>query len=67
MTNQSINQSNIIALTTDNAANMKVAWREVKKEYPSVITLGCGSHMISLLLGVSNLNCTLKIIYILII
>ena len=59
-----VGSSNIIALTTNNAANMKAAWQEVKKEYPSVITLGCRSYMISLLLGVSSLNYTLKIVYI---
>jgi hypothetical protein len=53
----------VVAVTTDNAANMKKAWPELEKRYPGLLTLGCASHTVNLLvediLKLSDLTTTL--------
>jgi hypothetical protein len=44
-----IGPKNIVAITTNNASNMKKSWEGIQKEYPEILCLGCGSHMINLL------------------
>ena len=36
------------AVITDNAPNMKAAWRILKTEYPNKVFLGCWAHGINL-------------------
>jgi hypothetical protein len=36
-----VDQDKITAVITDNAANMKLAWRLLKDKYPTLITYGC--------------------------
>lgn len=54
----------VVAVTTDNAANMRAAWPELEKRYPGLLTLGCASHTVNLLveniLKLSSLNTTLN-------
>jgi hypothetical protein len=49
----------VIAVTTDNASNMRKAWQKLQQHYASVLTLGCASHTVNPLvndiLAVSNL------------
>lgn len=53
----------VVAVCTDNAANMRRCWPELQKRYPGLLTLGCASHIINLLvediLKLSTLNTTL--------
>jgi Protein of unknown function (DUF 659) len=44
-----IGSENIIAVTTDNAGNMKSSWQGVQEQYPEILCLGCSSHMTNLL------------------
>jgi len=44
-----IGPKNIVAITTDNAGNIKKSWKGVQKEYPEILCLGCGSHITNLL------------------
>ena len=44
-----INSQNIVALTTDNAGNMKSSWQDVQQQYSEILYLGCSSHMTNLL------------------
>ena len=37
-----------VAVITDNANNMKAAWRILKEKYPDKIFLGCWAHGINL-------------------
>ena len=39
----------VIALTTDNATNMKSSWQKLKQVKPKIITIGCCSHHLNLL------------------
>jgi hypothetical protein len=39
-----IGQDKVRAVITDNAANMKLAWRLLKDKYPTLITYGCQTH-----------------------
>jgi hypothetical protein len=54
----------VVAVTTDNAANMRAAWLELEKRYPGLLTLGCASHTVNLLvediLKLSTLSTTLN-------
>jgi hypothetical protein len=38
----------IIAVVTDNAANMKLAWRLLEEKYPWIIFDGCKAHFVDL-------------------
>jgi len=38
-----------VAVVTDNAANMKAAWKFVETRFPHVLCVGCASHGIHLL------------------
>ena len=38
----------VIAVTTDNASNMKKAWQYLQQDYPTILTLGCASHTVNL-------------------
>src|SRR6266487_4506792 len=44
-----IGPQNIVALTTDNAGNMKSSWQGVQEQYPEILCLDCSSHMTNLL------------------
>ena len=44
-------QPKVVAVTTDNASNMKAAQEVLAKEYPGIITLGCSSHHLNLLIN----------------
>jgi hypothetical protein len=52
-----IQQMNIIgvdkfsAVITDTASVMKAAWRIIEEKYPSIICLGCNSHILNLLIS----------------
>lgn len=39
------------AIITDNASNMKAAWKEISKEYPHIACIGCASHCLNLLIN----------------
>jgi len=41
----------VVAIVTDNAANMKKAWELVKRERPMILTYGCVAHIINLFIG----------------
>ena len=47
---EAIGPKNIITITTDNASNMKKAWKEIQAVYPLMICIGYSSHMTNLLL-----------------
>ncbi|KAJ8953298.1 hypothetical protein NQ314_007377 [Rhamnusium bicolor] len=40
----------VAALMTDNAANMRAAWVELKVTYPTLQTYGCASHTLNLVM-----------------
>jgi hypothetical protein len=44
-----IGPEKLVAVTTDNASNMTSSWEFLKSTYPQITYLGCGSHMINLL------------------
>lgn len=54
-------EKKLVALVTDNAANMKAAWHILELDFPGVIFLGCLAHCLNLFLTVSAslpfLNC----------
>lgn len=54
----------VVAVTTDNASNMRASWPELEKRYPGLLTLGCAAHTVNLLvediLKLSELNTTLN-------
>jgi Protein of unknown function (DUF 659) len=39
------------AVITDTASVMKAAWRIIEERYPSIVCLGCNSHIMNLLIG----------------
>jgi hypothetical protein len=45
-----LSQDKVRAVITDNAANMKLAWRLLKDKYPTLITYGCQAHGLNLLI-----------------
>lgn len=47
---EEIGASKVTAVITDNAANMRAAWAELKMRYPSLQCIGCGSHTQNLLM-----------------
>jgi hypothetical protein len=55
--NQIIQQMELIgidkfsAVITDTASVMKAAWRIIEEKHPSIICLGCNSHVTNLLIG----------------
>jgi hypothetical protein len=40
---------NIVAVTTNNASNIKSSWKGVQKEYPEILCLGYSSYITNLL------------------
>lgn len=40
----------VVAVCTDNAANMRAAWRLINDKMPEIVTYGCASHGLNLLL-----------------
>ena len=38
------------AIVTDNAANMQSLRREVKENYPNIVSIGCTAHWLNLLI-----------------
>lgn len=46
---QDIGRSKILAVCTDNAANMKSAWRKIQEKYPEILTYGCVAHSLNLM------------------
>lgn len=57
-------QKAVVAVVTDSASNMKKAWPELQSRYAGLLTLGCASHQVNLLVGdilrVSTLATTLS-------
>ncbi|KAJ8948922.1 hypothetical protein NQ314_008324 [Rhamnusium bicolor] len=47
---EEIGVSKVAALVTDNAANMRAAWVELKVTYPTLQTYRCASHTFNLLM-----------------
>ena len=45
---EELGSEKVIALTTDNAANMKSSWQLLKQKKPRLITIGCCSHYMNL-------------------
>jgi hypothetical protein len=45
---EEVGTSKVAAVITDNAANMKAAWRILQRKYPQKIFLGCWAHAIHL-------------------
>lgn len=41
----------VFGIVTDNAANMKKAWREINNKYEHITTYGCVAHTLSLLIN----------------
>jgi len=41
----------VVALVTDNAADMKAAWRKLKEQRPLLTCLGCFAHGMNLFIG----------------
>jgi len=46
-----VGKNKVILLVTDNASNMKAAWKIIKQKFPHIITIGCAAHSINLLLS----------------
>ena len=44
-----IGAEKINAVVTDNAANMRKAWKLIEAEYPHIFANGCAAHMLNLL------------------
>ena len=44
-----IGPQDIIAVTTNNASNIKSSWQGIQQQYPKILCLSCGSHMTNLL------------------
>ncbi|CAG8751801.1 21071_t:CDS:2 [Gigaspora rosea] len=45
---QELGVNKFVAVITDNASNMKAAWRILKNQYPTKVFLGCWAHGINL-------------------
>ncbi|CAG8813584.1 27945_t:CDS:2 [Gigaspora margarita] len=45
---QELGVDKFVAVVTDNAPNMKAAWRILKNQYPTKVFLGCWAHGINL-------------------
>ena len=48
---EEIGPSKVTGLCTDNAANMKRAWNEVKDTYPHIHAYGCLAHALHFVFG----------------
>jgi len=46
---ESVGASKVQAVVTDNASNMKLAWKLLKDKYPHLVTFGCLAHGLNLL------------------
>jgi hypothetical protein len=46
---ESVGASKVQAVVTDNASNMKLAWKLLKDKYPHLVTFGCLAHDLNLL------------------
>jgi hypothetical protein len=46
---QEIGAEKVCSVVTDNASNMKAAWKLIKKEYPTMFANGCAAHVLNLL------------------
>ena len=44
-----IGSEKVVSLVTDNASNMKTAWKILRENYPKLIINGCAAHTINLL------------------
>lgn len=52
-----VGPSKVIAVVTDNARNMKLAWQLLQEKYPHLIIFGCLAHGLNLLAkDIINLN-----------
>ena len=45
---EELHPSNLVAITMDNASNMKAAQRLLGEQYPEVLMLGCTAHIVNL-------------------
>ena len=45
---EEVGRDKVVAVVTDNVANMKSSWAEVGKAFPEVLTAGCASHTVKL-------------------
>ena len=39
----------VFGVVTDNASNMKKAWRLIEEKYPTIICYGCAAHGLNLI------------------
>lgn len=47
-----------VALVTDNASNMRAAWRQIQAHYNHIDCIGCAAHGLNLLFGdIMKINC----------
>lgn len=46
---EEIGPSKVVAVVTDNAQNMKAAWRRVSTKYPHISCYGCVTHALNLI------------------
>jgi hypothetical protein len=46
---QEVGEDKVVSIVTDNAANMKKAWKILQAKYPALIINGCGAHIMNLL------------------
>lgn len=54
---EEVGEEKFLGVVTDNAANMKSAWRLLKKKYPRLNVYGCVAHGLNLLMhDISNLG-----------
>lgn len=44
-----IGEQRFVVVITDNASNMKAAWRLVKERYPHISYVGCVAHSLNLI------------------
>lgn len=48
---EEVGPGKVFGIVTDNAANMKKAWREINNKYEHITTYGCVAHALSLLIN----------------
>jgi Protein of unknown function (DUF 659) len=46
-----VGASKFVGVVTDNASNMKAAWRKIEADYPHISCYGCAAHGLNLLLS----------------
>lgn len=46
---EEIGPHKILSVCTDNAPNMKMAWKKIQEKYPHILTYGCVAHCLNLM------------------